>query len=120
MWWRGGARAALAAVALVLEHLFERHAERRGDPECHLERRRIASLFDRHDRLPGHADLLGSVENMGSKPGTGAGVTGDGWFQFSFQEAEQPSHPYGEQIVGFGSGAYRNHWAVGARCVKLP
>ena len=68
----------------------------------------------------GHADLLGGVENMGSRPAQGAGVTGDGWFQFSFQEAEQPTHPYGEQIVGFGSGAYRNHWAVGARCVKLP
>jgi formylglycine-generating enzyme required for sulfatase activity len=68
----------------------------------------------------GHADLLGSVENMGSQPTAGAGVTGDGWFQFSFQEAEQPSHPYGQQYAGFGSGAYRNHWAVGARCVKLP
>lgn len=67
----------------------------------------------------GHADLLGSVENMGSQPATGGGVTGDGWFQFSFQEAEQPTHPYGQQIAGFGSGSYRNHWAVGARCVKL-
>ena len=69
----------------------------------------------------GHADLLGGVENMGSQlVGAGPGVTGDGWFQFSFQEAEQPTHPYGQQSVGFGSGAYRNHWAVGARCVKLP
>jgi formylglycine-generating enzyme required for sulfatase activity len=68
----------------------------------------------------GHADLLGSVENMGSQPATGGGVKGDGWFQFSFQEAEQPTHPYGQQIVGFGSGDYRPHWAVGARCVKLP
>jgi formylglycine-generating enzyme required for sulfatase activity len=68
----------------------------------------------------GHADLLGGVENMGSQPGTGAGVKGDGWFQFSFQEAEQPTHPYGQQSVGFGDGTYRNHWAVGARCVKLP
>lgn len=67
----------------------------------------------------GHADLLGSVENMGSRPATGGGVTGDGWFQFSFQEPEVASHPYGQQIVSFGSGAYRNHWAVGARCVKL-
>jgi hypothetical protein len=67
----------------------------------------------------GHADLLGGVENMGSQP-AGAGVTGDGWFQFSFQEPEQGTHPYGQQSVGFGSGAYRNHWAVGARCVKLP
>ena len=52
--------------------------------------------------------------------GAGPGVTGDGWFQFSFQEPEQSTHPYGQQSVGFGSGAYRNHWAVGARCVKLP
>lgn len=57
---------------------------------------------------------------MGSRPATADGVTGDGWFQFSFQEREQASHPYGQQIVSFGSGAYRNHWAVGARCVKLP
>jgi hypothetical protein len=69
----------------------------------------------------GHADLLGGVENMGSMPvGAGPGVTGDGWFQFSFQEPEQASHPYGQQSAGFGSGSYRNHWAVGARCVKLP
>ncbi len=68
----------------------------------------------------GHADLLGSVENMGSQPATNGGVKGDGWFQFSFQEPEIAAHPYGEQIVGFGSGDYRNHWAVGARCVKLP
>jgi len=68
----------------------------------------------------GHADLLGAVENMGARVvGAGPGVTGDGWFQFSFQEPEQASHPYGQQSVGFGSGAYRNHWAVGARCVKL-
>jgi hypothetical protein len=68
----------------------------------------------------GHADLLGSVENMGSQPAANGGVTGDGWFQFSFQEPEISAHPYGQQSVGFGSGAYRNHWAVGARCVKLP
>jgi len=68
----------------------------------------------------GHQDLLGSLENMGSRPGTGAGVTGDGWFQFSFQEPEIAAHPYGQQYVGFGTGAYRPHWAVGARCVKLP
>lgn len=68
----------------------------------------------------GHADLLGGVENMGSQPAAGGGVTGDGWFQFSFQEPEIAQHPYGQQYVGFGSGAYRNHWAVGARCVKLP
>lgn len=67
----------------------------------------------------GHSNLLGSVENMGSQPATNGGVTGDGWFQFSFQEPEQSSHPYGQQIVGFGSGSYRNHWATGARCVKL-
>ena len=68
----------------------------------------------------GHADLLGSVENMGSRPVAGGGVTGDGWFQFSFQEPEIAAHPFGQQLVGFGSGAYRNHWAVGARCMKLP
>jgi hypothetical protein len=66
----------------------------------------------------GHADLLGGVENMGSKPAAGGGVTGDGWFQFSFQEAAVTA--YGQQSVGFGSGSYRNHWAVGARCLKLP
>jgi hypothetical protein len=68
----------------------------------------------------GHADLLGSVENMGSQPATGGGVKGDGWFQFSFQEPEIPAHPYGDVTPSFGSGAYRNHWATGARCVKLP
>jgi formylglycine-generating enzyme required for sulfatase activity len=68
----------------------------------------------------GHADLLGSVENMGSQPASGGGVTGDGWFQFSFQEAEQSGAPYGTQVTSFGSGAYRSHWAVGARCVRLP
>jgi hypothetical protein len=68
----------------------------------------------------GHADLLGSVENMGSQPAVGAGIKGDGWFQFSFQEPEVAGHPYGQQFVGFGDGTYRTHWAVGARCVKLP
>ncbi len=68
----------------------------------------------------GHADLLGAVENMGSRPNTGAGVRGDGWFQFSFQEPEIAAHPYGQQSTGFGAGTYRPHWAVGARCVKLP
>jgi len=67
----------------------------------------------------GHADLLGSVENMGSQPAAGGGVTGDGWFQFSFQEPEIAAHPYGQQATNFGAGTYRPHWAVGARCVKL-
>lgn len=75
--------------------------------------------FPSGDGPYGHADLLGAVENMGSQPAANGGVTGDGWFQFSFQEAEQPTHPYGQQQVGFGSGSYRNHWATGARCVKL-
>ncbi len=68
----------------------------------------------------GHADLEGSVENMGSQPvsATSATIEGDGWFQDSFQETEV--HAYSEQYVGFGDGTYRPHWAVGGRCVKLP
>jgi hypothetical protein len=66
----------------------------------------------------GHADLLGSVENMGSILNKDGSITGDGWFQFSFQEPEISAHPYGQQYAGFGSGAYRAHWAVGGRCVK--
>ena len=65
-------------------------------------------------------DLLGSVENMGSQPSTNGTVKGDGWFQFSFQEAEQPEHPYGQEETSFGEGTYRSHWAVGGRCLKLP
>ena len=69
----------------------------------------------------GHADLLGSVENMGVVIAKDGSATGDGWFQFSFQEPEQlanPKHPYAQSYVGFGTGAYAPHWAVGARCVK--
>ena len=55
---------------------------------------------------------------MGVVIGKDGSATGDGWFQFSFQEAEISEHPYGQQSVGFGTGAYRSHWAVGARCVK--
>ena len=66
----------------------------------------------------GHADLLGSVENMGAIIGKDGSVTGDGWFQFSFQEPEISAHPYGQPSAGFGTGDYPAHWAVGGRCVK--
>lgn len=66
----------------------------------------------------GHADLLGSVENAGVKIAADGSATGDGWFQFSFQEPEIAAHPYGDITVQFGTGAYRNHWSVGGRCVK--
>ena len=113
--------------ARMLRRMYEGYAAKEGWDtwELHANENDHGGFLPAPGRFPmgngpyGHADLLGSVENMGSKPATGAGVSGDGWFQFSFQEAEQASHPYGEQIVGFGSGAYRNHWAVGARCVKL-
>ncbi len=65
----------------------------------------------------GHADLLGSVEQMGVKLDAAGAATGDGWFQFSFQEPEISAHPYGSTNAGFGTGAYRPHWAVGGRCV---
>lgn len=89
-----------------------------------LEDRDLAGYLAAPGRFPagngpyGHADLLGSVENMGVKLAKDGSASGDGWFQFSFQEPELASHPYGQQITGFGGGSYRNHWAVGARCVK--
>lgn len=66
----------------------------------------------------GHMDLGGVVENMGLKP-KGAAFEGDGWFQWSFQEPTQSGHPFAQSLPGFGSGAYRPHWAVGGRCRDL-
>ena len=66
----------------------------------------------------GHMDLGGVVENMGLKK-SGAAYAGDGWFQWSFQEPTQSGHPFAQRIASFGAGTYRNHWAVGGRCVKL-
>jgi formylglycine-generating enzyme required for sulfatase activity len=66
----------------------------------------------------GHMDLGGIVENMGLQK-SGNGYAGDGWFQWSFQEPTQSGHPFAQQSAGFGSGAYRPHWAVGGRCRSL-
>src|SRR5690349_5185556 len=46
---------------LVLKRRFKRHAEHARDPERHLERGRVAALFDGDDGLAGHADLLGQL-----------------------------------------------------------
>jgi hypothetical protein len=43
-----------------LENLLQWHTEHRSDPECHFEGRGVLVLFDRVDRLPGHAHFSAS------------------------------------------------------------
>src|SRR5512135_801901 len=57
----GSAVGWSSLVIRVLEDRVERHAEDPGDPEGHLERRRVLALLDGDDRLPRHPDSIGQL-----------------------------------------------------------